>query len=391
MIANLVLGLGVSFVTPFLPLFATDAVGMGVRGFGAFMTVNACSNIAIGTWIARRSDRLGNRKQLLLLGGVACALGYLCYAVTRELWALCLVGMFVLGVGSITFSQLYAHTRELLAASTLSKSAVPLYINTCRMAFALAWTGGPALASWLLARSGFGGLFTGAAALHVLFCLVVALGVQAQRVQRPVRPIAAAPPHIESTEDAPQPDRVYLARWFVAFALLFAGQNMALMNLSLLVLKVLGGDETDVGIVFSLAPFFEVPLMIYVGWLATRMPSARLIRAAAVISVLYYSGILFTQHPWHVYPLQILSAAIISVMGGVAITFFQDHMPGRPGEATNLYTSASRVGATSGYLLFGAAAGSFGFRAAYGVCAILAAIALLLMPTLRNPRTSLVS
>ena len=79
-----------------------------------------------------------------------------------------------------------------------------------------------------------------------------------------------------------------------------------------------------------------------------------------------------------IYPLQILIAAVVAVTGGVAISFFQDKVPGQSGAATNLYVSASRVGLTSGYLLFGAVAANFGHRNAYVACAGLTISALAL-------------
>ena len=58
--------------------------------------------------------------------------------------------------------------------------------------------------------------------------------------------------------------------------------------------------------------------------------------------------------------------------GGVAISFFQDKFPGRSGAATNLYVSATRIGTSAGFLLFGLVASRFGHRGTYVACALLA-------------------
>jgi SET family sugar efflux transporter-like MFS transporter len=68
-----------------------------------------------------------------------------------------------------------------------------------------------------------------------------------------------------------------------------------------------------------------------------------------------------------VYVLQIASAAIVAVMSGVAITFFQNFLPDQAGTATNLYSSSSRVGSMVGYLAFGAIAGGLGHRAVFAL------------------------
>jgi SET family sugar efflux transporter-like MFS transporter len=75
------------------------------------------------------------------------------------------------------------------------------------------------------------------------------------------------------------------------------------------------------------------------------------------------------REPWHVYPLQVLSAALVAVTSGLAITFFQDFLPGQAGTATNVYGNAARIGSTAGYLLFGWLGSTLGYRSVFWVCA----------------------
>ena len=141
----------------------------------------------------------------------------------------------------------------------------------------------------------------------------------------------------------------------------------------------LGGTQQQVGLAFSIAPVFELPLMFYFGMLASRGNPGRLIRIGIFIALAYYSLLTLVQVPWHIYPLQILSAAMIAVVSGIAITFFQSYIPDQPGTATNLYTTANRTGSTLGYLLFGTLSEVLGYRTVFIVCAILCAAAFLLL------------
>lgn len=377
---NLTLGMAGSFVLPFMSLFCTTAVGMSLRGFGLLMTANALVNIAISTWLAKRSDTRYSRRSLLALASAAGALGYAGYAVVRDPWLLFVIGGGVLGVASLTFSQLFASARELVERSPVPKADVPLYMNAFRMVFALAWTVGPALAALTLERASFEGLFAVAAVLHaLLFAGVLAF----------VRDVAR-PPAAPSDERVSRATNVWrqpgVLAWFAALTLMLAAHAMSLNNMSLLVLHVLGGTQAQIGIIFSLAPVFELPCMLYIGALATRMPSERLMRGAMVIACLYYTGLACVRSPEQIYGLQLLSAAFVSVTSGVAITFFQSKLPEQLGTATNLYANASRVGQTSGYLTFGVVAAEFGHRGTAVVCALLALAALLLtaLPATRN-------
>ena len=115
--------------------------------------------------------------------------------------------------------------------------------------------------------------------------------------------------------------------------------------------------------------------MYFLGLWATRVPPARLIRHAALLAVVYYGALALTRDPWHVFPLQVLSAALVAVTGGLAITFFQDFLPGQAGTATNLYMNAFRIGSTLAYLAFGFLAEALGYRGVFAACAGLCGVA----------------
>jgi SET family sugar efflux transporter-like MFS transporter len=150
-------------------------------------------------------------------------------------------------------------------------------------------------------------------------------------------------------------------------------------------LNVLGGTGQQVGIIYSIAPAFEIPFMLYFGLLATKADLARLIRISVVLAVIYYALLVFVGAPWQIYPLQILSAAITAVVGGIAITFFQNFLPDEPGTATNLYSTAGRVGSTAGFIAFGTIASAFGHRAVFLACTALCVIALAVLFAGRDP------
>jgi SET family sugar efflux transporter-like MFS transporter len=98
-----------------------------------------------------------------------------------------------------------------------------------------------------------------------------------------------------------------------------------------------------------------------------------------LISITYYALLTLVTAPWQRYTCQGLSAAATSVISGVAITYFQSHLPDHPGTATNLYSNAQRLGSTAGYFLFVGLAWRFGHRAVFDACTLFAMIALALM------------
>lgn len=355
---SLLLGLAYSFVLPFMSLFGTREVGMSAFEFGLFMTATSLSSVLLSTWLARWSDTILSRRKVLLLGGVTGAVGYLGYAFSRDVWVLTACGVVFLGLSSVTFGQLFALSRDMLERGGVPPSKLPLYMNIVRSFFALAWTVGPALGSLLVARS-FKVAFLAAGGIFLLFTAVVATFVPDVPPSEGSRRAAGALPLRVAFRNPT------LAGHFVAFVLFFACSTMGMMNLPLLLLHDLGGSEREIGIAYAVAPVFELPFMLYVGVLATRVRHERLVLAALLIAAAYYAGLALTNAPQQVYVLQIASAAIVAVMSGVAISFFQSFLPEQAGTATNLYSSASRVGSMLGYLSFGAVAGALGHRAVF--------------------------
>lgn len=371
LLSQLVLGMAYSFVVPFYSMFGTIEVGMSDWGFGVFMTITTVAGIAISTVLARWSDTHFSRRAILLLGCLCGAAGYAGYAYVRSVVWLTLIGSVLLGIASITFAQLFAAAREALGRHGIADSEAPLYMNIFRLLFSLAWTIGPAISAWVMVHGSYRAIFLVCAGLFV-----VLLGIVWRYI--PARP----PPAANAAQRAPlaqvlrRPD---LLCYFTAIAMVFTCITMGLMNLPLMLLRTLGGTEHHVGIAYSVAPVFELPFMFWFGLLASRGHPGRLIRLGVILAIAYYLLLFLVREPWHVYPVQILSAAMIAVISGIAITFFQSYIPDQPGTATNLYTTANRAGSTAGYLCFGTLAEALGYRAVFLVCAALCGAAFLLL------------
>ena len=382
---SILLGLAYSFVVPFMSMFGTRELGMSHFGFGVFMMVTSVSGIVISTILARSSDTRWSRKSVLLLGGAAGALGYLGYAFVRNPLGLTAIGALALGVSSITFGQIFAYARDMLEASEIEPREIPFYMNFIRLFFALAWTVGPAIAAYLMIRYSFRVMFSSAALTYVVFCLLVARFVPWRPPTEASRRAAQALPLFVALKN-PQ-----LLAHLLAFSLYFCCSTMGMMNLPLLILGELHGAERDVGIAYSLAPLFELPLMFYVGVLATRVSHEKIIVSAIGLGIVYYAGLSLAGAPLHVFFLQAVSAAVVAVMSGVAITFFQNYLPDQAGTATNLYSTASRVGAIGGYLGFGLIGGALGHRAVFGASVGLCALAVTILLVFRRPAAVLTS
>lgn len=368
---NTIFGLSMSFFVPFSSLFGIDEVGMSNIEFGIFMTIMAVGGVLISSYIAKLSDTKMNRKKLLILTSIAGVIGYGLFAFLRSYLALTLTAFFILGISASSIPQLWAYARDALKAANIQKEDTPFIMNIFRMFFALSWTVGPALASWLLLKWGFKGLFLFVSAGYFLAFLAIVFLLKDV---------------ISERTDTPRVQMVskYFKKPYIlgnlgAALLLSSAASMHMLNVPQFVTKVLHGTEMDVGIIFSVPPMFEVPFMIFIGILATKMDNALLIKIGYFLAFIYFFVFDFVASPSQIYPIQILSAAQVSITAGIAISYFQDFIPEAPGTATTLYMNSTQIGSTIGYLLFGFFSEFVHYRNLIGIYTAFAAVGFVLL------------
>jgi MFS transporter, SET family, sugar efflux transporter len=372
------LGVGSSFVSPFLSLWGTQEVGMRPLVFGIYMTVTSLSAIIVATTLARWSDTHVPRKVMLLIGGTGGILGYTGYAFVRNPWLLICIGSTVLALAAVCFSQLFAHTRERFFGADIPGVPAGFLTSVVRVCFALAWTAGPSVGAWVMVHYGFRGLLLGAATMYAVFLVGVMRFVPFERRSAQTRAAAREPVWQVLTRR----DILAVA---VAFLLIFAAHTINMLNLPLVITQVLGGTGVDVGFTFGVGPVVEIPLMLWFGLLAARGHQLALIRFGAASTVVYFLLLTLARAPWQVLPMQVLHGLSFAIISNVAILFFQELVPGQPGLATTLFTNSANLGNLVGYFSFGSLVQPFGNRGMFFVSAALTFVTLVIM-LLYRPR-----
>ncbi|HVS52880.1 MAG TPA: sugar efflux transporter [Opitutaceae bacterium] len=367
-----VLGLGFSFVSPFLSLWGTQEIGLAPSTFGLYMTATSFSAIFVGTTFARWSDTHVARKVMLLLGGAGGALGYAGYAFFHDPRGLLAIGVTLLAVAAVCFSQLFAHVRERFFGHGIPGVPPGFLMSIVRVCFSIAWTAGPTVGAWVMLHHGFRGLFLGAATLYGLFLLGVVRFVPYEPRSAETRAVVREPVWRVLT-------RRDIFAVFAAFLLVLAAHIMNLLNLPLYITGELGGTGRDVGITFGIGPAAEIPLMLWFGLLAARGHHLGLIRFGAAATVIYFLLLPCARVPWHVFPIQILNGLSFAILSNVGIQFFQELVPGQPGLATTIYTNAANIGNLIGFFTFGALVQPLGHRGLSLVSAALTVVTFVIL------------
>ncbi|WMZ52967.1 sugar efflux transporter [Staphylococcus pseudintermedius] len=349
-IVNMMLiGMGIAITVPFFVLFATNQLGMTTNQFGLLLALAAITQFTMNSIVARFSDTHAiNRKVTIIVGLFMGAISFtLPFFVHSVVLFIILYAIFQ-GLFAPAMPQLYASARESINQSTSSSRAV--FANSVlRSMFSFGFLFGPLVGNILNQSWGYSGLFGGTVAIILTTLLLQVFFFKDIKAKKPVRD------SIMTEQDAPSMlKHRYLIVPFIAFVLLHIGQWMYTLNMPLFVTQYLHEEEKYVGHLASLCAGLEVPFMIILGMVASKVETRTLLAIAAVCGSLFFGSIGIFESIHIMLVGQVLLAAFLAVLLGIGISYFQDVLPQYPGYASTLFANAMVIGQLLGNLLGGA-------------------------------------
>jgi SET family sugar efflux transporter-like MFS transporter len=368
----LTVGISTAVVGPFLSLFLSTAVHAGPLKVTVFLVGAPLSGVLMATLLGRLSDRRPIRRKLLIGAALAGLIGTAVTAFVRDYWILLGLTVTATALAGSLFPQTFAYARQVLQRDSPGRAAMG--ISTLRTVFSLAWVAGPPLAAFLLDVGGFRYVYGMAAAMYALAALVAIFLLD--EVDAPA-PVSVDEPA------APVGDRVRLLFTIVAFTFLMVPLTLSVQTLPLFISVDLGRPVTDAGLILGLCAALEIPLMLGLGALTTRLPLHPLLLGGALCGVAYFGLAAVTTSVWVLFAGQLFNALFIAAVSGLGISYVQDMLPGQPGRASTLFSNTFPIGAVVAGPLFGLAQ-HFGYRLSYVMATGLCVAGLLLLVTARN-------
>lgn len=361
-------GIAGALQTPTLSLFLINEVHTRPSMVGLFFTVSAVIGILISQFLAGRSDKTGDRKNLIIfccmLGMLACLL----FAWDRNYFILLFIGVFLSSFGSTATPQMFALARE-YAEHTGRRAAI--FSSILRAQVSLAWVVGPPVAYMLAIGFSFAVMYLAAGVAFIICGVMVWIFLPSMKKNIPMKKCSVV---------ALQYSRRDTLLLFVICTLMWGTFSLYVINMPLFVFNELHLPEKLAGIMLSTAAGLEIPTMLIAGYFAKRLGKRLLMRVAVVAGFFFYTGMLLAHSPIILLSLQLLNAIYIGILGGIGMLYFQDLMPGQAGSATTLYTNTLRVGWIIAGLVAGIVAEIWNYHAVFwfALVMILAAIVCLL-------------
>ncbi|EEW7499376.1 sugar efflux transporter [Escherichia albertii] len=320
--------------TPTLSIFLADELKARPIMVGFFFTGNAIMGILVSQFLARHSDKQGNRKLLILLcclfGVMACTL----FAWNRNYFILLSTGILLSSFASTANPQMFALARE---HADMNGRETVMFSTFLRAQISLAWVIGPPLAYELAMGFSFKVMYLTAAIAFVLCGLIVWLFLPSIQKSIP----ATTRPVDMSTTSHNRRDTWLL---FVVCTMMWGANNLYIINMPLFIIDELHFTDRLAGEMIGIAAGLEIPAMLIAGYFIKRIGKRFLMLIAIVSGICFYASVLMATTPTVELELQILNAIFLGILCGIGMLYFQDLIPEKIGFATTLYANTSRVG-----------------------------------------------
>ncbi len=327
-------GIAGALQTPTLSIFLADELKARPIMVGFFFTGNAIMGILVSQFLARHSDKQGNRKLLILLcclfGVMACTL----FAWNRNYYILLSTGILLSSFAPTANPQMFPLARD--PADMNGREAV-MFSTFLRAQISLAWVMGPPLAYELAMGFSFKVMYLTAAIAFVLCGLIVWLFLPS--IQKSI-PATTRPVDMSTTSHSRR-DTWLL---FVVCTMMWGANNLYIINMPLFIIDELHFTDRLAGEMIGIAAGLEIPAMLIAGYFIKRIGKRFLMLIAIVSGICFYASVLMATTPTVELELQILNAIFLGILCGIGMLYFQDLIPGKIGFATTLYANTSRVG-----------------------------------------------
>ena len=160
-------------MTPYRAIVGVETLGLSNAAFGLVMALNALGGSAIAVLLGWLSDRVADRRILVLLCDMGGALGFVLVWALRTPVGFATAFCLLVPFGNALFSQSFSYSRVFFDREWPERSQ--LVMSYLRSIFTVAWIVIPPLAGWIAAQTSAYGVFAISAAAHLGCTLAIAL------------------------------------------------------------------------------------------------------------------------------------------------------------------------------------------------------------------------
>lgn len=328
-------------------IVAIEALGLPNAAYSAILSVSSLVGAAASLAMGYLSDRIPDRRLLVIGCALTGALGLVLILSFRTQLAFIIAMCAIMPFGTAVFSQSFAYARSFYNREAPARAE---FMNSVmRTIFAVAWTVVPPIVGWVAVTNGVFSVY-GIAVSAYIACAIVFTVILRTPEGRVASPQKAA--NANGTPAGPGIDPAIMAGIGGLLLILMASQ-INIVSTPLLITITLGGSYADLGWFAGLAAGIELPFMLLWGYLLRWVPKYLIIACAALLFGLYLFLLSCATSVTDILWLQLLNGPATAALVSIPISYMQDAIRHRVGLSTSLLdvTRVAAVIASAG--LFG--------------------------------------
>jgi MFS family permease len=370
------IGVGYASTAPYDAIIAIEHLDISHGDFALILTAASVVGVAASVALGWLSDKVGDRRVLVLAMTLLGALGFGLLYVLRSPFAFALAYCVILPFGNTAFSQTFAYARVYYDQREPGQSE--FRITTLRSIYAASWVMVPPLAGWIAVMYQVFDVYLLAAAAY-LVCAAISLAMLADPGTRLVSQSPRRPADGRGEG--------------IALPMLVGIGGVLLINVAIKVsgtvtplamVTTYGGTLGDVGWANGIRALLEIPLMLLWGLAGRRFRKPTLIAAAALIFGAYMVLMAQAGSVFEVLALQVVAAVAIAALMSVPISYMQEAIRGRVGLSTSLLDVTIVVSGLLSAGLFGVFAGPGNYLNLFWIAGALAVAGAIVLVVAHN-------
>ncbi|WVD61732.1 MFS transporter [Orbus mooreae] len=295
LIGTFIVGIAGALQAPTLSRFLSYEVQASPLFVGIFYSINAIASIIGSFWLAKYSDKKGQRRNIVIF---CCCMGMLnsvTFAFVRHYFILVMASIFFASLASAAMPQIFALAREY--AMKTGRNVVT-FNSLIRAQLSLAWVIGPPLSFALAVNYGFSVMYLSATGMYIVAMMVIVLFLPFVK-RNPITPEISAE-IIENSNDSIIKNRSVIFL-FLATIFMWTANIMYLIDMPLYVDSVLHLSDSFPGLLMGIAAGIEIPVMLMAGYLVPYLGKRNLMLIAVAFGALFYIGLIFLPVKLHYY------------------------------------------------------------------------------------------
>lgn len=354
-------GITYASTLPYAGIVAIEGLGISNGDYALILTIASLVGAGAAVALGYLSDRVRDRRLLVIATALLGALGYGLIYVARNPLAYIVAYCVIMPFGGALFSQTFSYARSYYNAQRPDRAE--FLITILRTIFAIAWVLVPPVAGWIAATYSVFDVYALASAAYLVCALifVLLLGDSTTRIGAATKTQATTAP----ANGIELPMLIGIG----GVLLIMVAIQLNTTTAPLAIVKNFGGTAAEVGIYASLAALLEIPCMLAWGFAAQRFKKHWLIVASATVYALYLFLFGQAKTVTDVYWLQGFNAVATAGLMSIPISYMQEAIRGRVGLSTSLLdvvAVASRLVAAG---LFGIVTASAGYLPIFPIAA----------------------